>query len=107
MSSEMLCEGRPGRGEFVAIEETFEYVVEVGHSALVEFGMRDADAEGFFRMFGFYLQRAAFGGEEDVGEGGFGGDGQVVQPAPPEAGYCGPPRDKMPGLSGAGQIRRN
>ena len=41
--------------------------------------MAYADAESLLRVVErLYLQHATLGGEKDVREGGFGGDGQVV-----------------------------
>lgn len=62
-------------------------------------------------MIRLYLQDTAFDttfyGEEDVGEGGFGGDGQVVEPSAAQSGYGGPPGDEVAGFSGSGQVRRD
>ena len=56
---------------------------------------------------GLYLEHARVRGEKDVGEEGLSGDGEVVQPPPAQPGHCPPPGDKVAGLPGAREIRRD
>ena len=79
LSSEAFDEHRLRWGEFVFVEELSHNAFEVGHAAFPHFGVADAYLQGVLGGLGLYLEGAAFfNGEEDVGEDGFGGDGEVA-----------------------------
>ena len=62
----------------MSIEELFHDLFEVSHTALPQLGMADDYLQNVPGGFGLYLERALFSGEEDIGENGFGCDGEVA-----------------------------
>jgi hypothetical protein len=73
----------------------------------VHLGVTYRYPHGVPRGLGLYLKCATFfDGEEDVGEQGLGGDGQVAQRAAAQPGYGTRPGYKLASFAGAGKLRR-
>src|SRR5215211_6555461 len=106
-SLDPLEEHRAGRGDLVPVQKPLQYPREVAHPAALELGVCDPHLESIVREAGLYLEYDPLRGEEDVGEDGLGGDGEVVEPPPAQPGHGTPPGDEVASLSGAGEIRRN
>ena len=88
----------------MSVEELFHDTFEAGHAGPLQLGVADDYPQGVWRGLGFHLERAALG-EEDVGEHGLGGYGEVAQSAAAQAGHGAQPGDEVAGLASAGKLR--
>ena len=62
----------------MSVEELFHDLFEVSHAAVTQLRVVDGYSQSLSGSFGLYLKRALFSGEEDIGENGFGCDGEVA-----------------------------
>ncbi len=90
----------------MTVEVLLHDAFEVAHTASSQLGVPEGYSHGVSGDLGFHLQRAAFlDGEEDVGEDGLGGDGEIAQGAAAQPGYSARPGDKVAGLAYPRKIR--
>ena len=103
---EAFDEYGPLGGDLVPVEVLLHDAFQVGHATRLQCGVADRYSHAVSAEFGLHLERAALGGEQDVGEEGLGGDGQIAQGAAAQPGDGTRPGYKLAGLAGPGKLRR-